>query len=64
MPSEILSEIEDALEKKFSLLFEKLGIFGRKPELEGYVSPVKVWKELKLETVPTVSADSPSDLAD
>ena len=64
MPSEVLSEIEDALEKKFSLLFEKLGIFGRKPELEGFVSPVKVWKELKLEAVSTVSADSPSDLAD
>jgi len=63
MPQEVMEKIRERLYKKFSLLFDKLGIRGRKEELEPLVNKVKIWKPIEVKEEVKVS-DAPSDLAD
>jgi len=61
---DVRKEIEDAWEKQFSLLFDRLNIAGTKVEIEQFIHPVVIHESLSSYLGETVTEQDTRDLAD
>ncbi len=64
LPHDVRRQVEDAWEKQFSLLFERLNISGTRQEVEQHILPTPVYPDITYYLGEFDSEDDVGDLAD